>query len=267
MTACQVAHRVDGPEGAPPVVLSNSLGTTWRMWDPQLAALSAAHLVVRYDHRGHGASPVPPGPYDIADLDEDVVALLDRLGIEQTSFVGLSLGGMVGIWLAAQHPERIARLVLICTSASPGAATSWEQRASLVQAHGTAAVAAAVVGRWFTPAFAGREPELVSRLASMLSATPADGYAACCRAIAGLDLRDECRRITAPTLVAGGAQDPAMPPAAHAQVIADLVPAARYVELAPAAHLANVEQAGVVIDLLLEHLSVSGFRVDGGMQA
>ena len=267
MTVCQVAHRVDGPEGAPPVVLSNSLGTTWRMWDQQLPALSAAHLVVRYDHRGHGASPVPPGPYDIAGLGEDVIALFDRLGIERTSFIGLSLGGMVGIWLASQHPERITRLVLICTSAAPGAAPSWEQRAALVQAHGTAAVAAPVVGRWFTPAFADREPELVSRMTAMLSATRADGYAACCRAIAGLDLRAECRRIIAPTLVAGGAQDPAMPPAAHTQVIADLVPAARYVELSPAAHLANVEQAAVVTDLLLEHLNVSGSRVDGGMQA
>ena len=267
MTICRLAHRVDGPEGAPPVVLSNSLGTTWTMWDPQVHALSATNQVVRYDHRGHGASPTPPGPYDIAGLGADVLALLDRLAIETTSFVGLSLGGMVGMWLAAHHPERIQRLVLICTSAQPGAAASWEQRASLVQAGGTAAVADVVVGRWFTPEFARREPELVARMATMLAATPAAGYAASCRAVAGLDLRAECRRITAPTLVAAGAEDPAMPPRQHGRRVAELVPGARYVELSPAAHLANVEQADVVTDLLLEHLSASGSRVDGGMKA
>ena len=254
MTPCRVAHRVDGPLEAPPVVLSSSLGATWHMWDPQVPALTRTNRVVRFDHRGHGASPTPPGPYAIADMGADVIALLDRLAIETTSFVGLSLGGMVGIWLAAHHPRRIDALVLICTSALPDAAEAWRTRASLVRDQGTAAVADAVVARWFTPELAEREPELVSRMAAMVSATSADGYAACCGAIEGLDLRAECRRISAPTLVVAAAEDPAMPPEEHGRVITGLIPGSRYVELSPAAHLANVEQPEVVTGLLLEHL-------------
>lgn len=257
MKPCRVAHRVDGPHGAPPVVLSSSLGATWQMWDPQLPALTATNRVVRFDHRGHGTSPTPAGPYDIADLGADVIALLDRMAIETASFVGLSLGGMVGIWLAAHHPRRVEALVLICTSALPGAEADWRARASLVRDEGTASVAEAVVGRWFTPEFAAREPELVSRMVAMVSATSADGYAACCGAIEGLDLRAECRRIGVPTLVVGAAEDPAMPPEQHGRVISDLITGSRYVELSPAAHLANVEQPEVVTRLLQEHLRAS----------
>jgi 3-oxoadipate enol-lactonase len=236
------------------------------MWDPQVPALSETHRVLRYDHRGHGGSATPAGPYAVADLAGDLIALLDELDVATASFVGLSLGGMVGMWVAAHHPERIDQLVLICTSALPGASTSWEERAALVHADGTAAVADAVVGRWFTPEFAARRPELVSQMTAMVSATPAAGYAACCQAIAGLDLRAECRRIAAPTLVLGGAEDPAMPPAAHARLVADLVPDSRYVELSPAAHLASVEQADAVTMLVLTHLSGRDVRVDEGMQ-
>jgi 3-oxoadipate enol-lactonase len=266
VTPCRVAHRVDGPQGAPPVVLSSSLGATWQMWDPQVPALTRTNRVVRFDHRGHGASPTPPGPYAIDDMGADVIALLDRLAIETTSFVGLSLGGMVGIWLAAHHPRRIETLVLICTSARPGAEAAWRTRASLVRDEGAAAVAEAVVGRWFTPELAEREPELVSRMVSMVSATSAAGYAACCGALEGLDLRAECRRIVAPTLVVAAAEDPAMPPEQHGRVIGELTPGSRYVELSPAAHLANVEQPEAVTGLLLEHLRASASRVDEGMQ-
>jgi 3-oxoadipate enol-lactonase len=235
------------------------------MWDPQMPALTRTNRVVRFDHRGHGASPTPPGPYAIADMGADVIALLDRLAIETTSFVGLSLGGMVGMWLAAHHPRRIEALVLICTSALPGAEEAWRTRASLVREQGTAAVAEAVVARWFTTELAEREPELVSRMVAMVSATSADGYAACCGAIEGLDLRAECRRIGAPTLVVAGAQDPAMPPEEHGWVITGLIPGSRYVELSPAAHLANVEQPEAVTGLLQEHLRASASRVDEGM--
>ena len=260
-----LAYRVDGPDSGPPVVLSNSLGTTWAMWDAQVPALVRANRVVRHDHRGHGASPVPPGPYDIADFGADVVALLDRLDIERTSFVGLSLGGMVGMWVAAHHPDRIERLVLICTSARPGAPDAWAQRAALVDDGGTAAVAESVVARWFTPAFAQQQPDVVTEMTAMLLATPTEGYAASCRAIEGLDLRAECERIAVPTLVAAGAEDPAMPPAEHGRLVADLVPGARYVELSPAAHLASVEQASVVTELVLEHLRPAESRSDERM--
>jgi 3-oxoadipate enol-lactonase len=246
-------------------VLANSLGATWQMWDPQLPALTRTSRVVRFDHRGHGLSPTPPGPYAIADLGADVIALLDRLAIETTSFVGISLGGMVGIWLAAHHPRRIEALVLICTSALPGAEEAWRTRASVVRHKGAAAVAETVVARWFTPELAEREPELVSRRVAMVSATSADGYAACCDALVGLDLRAECRHIDAPTLVVAASEDPAMPPEEHGRVIGELIPGSRYVELSPAAHLANVEQPEVVTDLLQEHLRASASRVDEGM--
>lgn len=266
MPACEVAYRLDGPADAPPVVLSNSLGCTWTMWDPQVPQLVSSQRVVRYDHRGHGASPTPAGPYDIAGLGGDVVALLDRLAIERTSFVGASFGGMVAMWLAAHHPRRIDRLVLICTSALPGSPEAWEQRASLVEARGTAAVAEVVVGRWFTPAFAAREPHVVAQMRAMVAGTPDAGYAACCRVLAALDLRNACERIVAPTLVLAGAEDPAMPPDAHGQVVAQLIPNARYVELSPAAHLANVEQAERVADLVLDHLAGASVASEEGTE-
>jgi 3-oxoadipate enol-lactonase len=245
-------HVVDGPEGGPPVVLSNSLGSTTAMWDPQVPALAARHLVVRYDHRGHGASPVPPGPYTIAELGQDVLALLDSLAIERAPFCGLSLGGMVGIWLAAHAPERIDRLVLVNTSARlPREA--WLERARMVRAEGLDSIADVVVGRWFTPAFAAREPELVGRMRVMIAATPAEGYASCCDAIAAMDLRGDLARIRAPSLVAAGADDPAIPPD-HSVAIAAALDGARLVVIPDAAHLANVEQHELVTRLILEHL-------------
>ncbi|MFC0529670.1 3-oxoadipate enol-lactonase [Phytohabitans kaempferiae] len=244
---------VDGPAGAPVVVLANSLGTTVDMWEPQLPALTEHFRVVRFDTRGHGRSPVPPGPYTIGDLGGDVLALLDELGVARAHFCGLSLGGMVGMWLAAYAPERIDRLVLCCTSARPGAPESWAHRAATVRAEGTGAIADLVVSRWLTPAYAAGEPELVARLRGMLAATPAQGYAACCGVIEGLDLTAALPRICAPTLVLHGADDPAFPPA-HGADIAAAVPGARLTLVRDAAHLANVEQVDVVTALIVDHL-------------
>jgi 3-oxoadipate enol-lactonase len=234
------------------VVLSNSLGSTAEIWDRQLPALSRHRRVVRYEHRGHGESPPPPGPYTIAELGEDVLALLDSLGVERASFCGLSLGGMVGMWLAAHAPERIDRLVLLCSSALLPR-EPWLERARLVRAEGTSAVADAVVGRWFTPGFAMREPDLVARMRAMVAATPAEGYAACCEAIAAMHLRDDLVSIGAPTLVLGAAEDPAIP-LEHSAAIAAAIPGARLVVIPDAAHLPIVEQHAVVTQYILEHL-------------
>ncbi|MGH2872334.1 MAG: 3-oxoadipate enol-lactonase [Solirubrobacteraceae bacterium] len=248
---------VHGPADAPALLLGGSLGTTRAIWDPQVTALADRHRLVAFDHRGHGGSPVPNGPYAIADLGRDVLALMDRLALPRASYCGLSIGGMVGQWLASNAPDRIERLVLICTSARLPPAHAWHERAATVRAAGSpAGVAEAVVGRWFTPAWARRNPELVERHRRMICATPAGGYAACCEAIATMDLRPALKLIAAPTLVIAGRQDPSIPPE-HGAAIAAEIPGARLEMLDPAAHLASVEQAAAVTALIAGHLGAS----------
>lgn len=255
MSGVRLHAVTDGPESAPPLLLLGSLGSTWAMWDSQVPALSAHLRVVRADHRGHGRSPVPPGPYALDDLVADVVLLLDELGIQRASVAGLSLGGMVAMRLAALHPERVDRLALLCTSAGFGDPGSWTTRAAQVRASGVASLADVIIGRWFTPAFAAREPAVVDAFRATLSATSTEGYAACCEAIGQLDLHQDLGRITAPTLVLAGADDPSTTPAVL-QVIADGIPGARLV-VVPGAHLANVESADAVNAALVAHLAAS----------
>ncbi|HEV7898566.1 MAG TPA: 3-oxoadipate enol-lactonase [Planosporangium sp.] len=251
MTA-RLGYELSGPAGAPLLVLGGSLGTTRAMWRPQLPELTRRRRVLRFDHRGHGESEVPAGPYRLDELGADVLALLDEVGAERVSYAGLSLGGMIGMWLAAHAPGRIDRLALLCTSAYLPPAQAWLERARLVRAGGTAAVADAVVARWFTPEFAGHEPDTVAELTKGLAAVPAPGYAGCCEAIAAMDLRPVLHRIGAPTLVIAGAADPATPPA-HSEAIAAAVPGARLTVVARAAHLASVERAAEVSRLLDAH--------------
>jgi 3-oxoadipate enol-lactonase len=251
--AVAVHHVVSGRPDGPTVVFSNSLGSTHRMWDAQLPAFEERFRVVRYDTRGHGQSPVPEGPYTIDDLADDVVALLDTLGIERTHLVGLSLGGMTAMRVAARHPERVDRLAVLCTGAQLPPASGWTDRAATVRADGTAAVAESVVARWFTPDFLAAHPQQKALHEQMVTATPAEGYAACCEAIAALDLRADLAQITAPTLAIAGADDPATPPAKLAEIVAGLRDS-RLLEVAPAAHLANVEQADTVTPALVDHL-------------
>jgi 3-oxoadipate enol-lactonase len=240
---------------SPTIVLSNSLGTTSALWDAQLPALEPHFRVVRYDHRGHGNSDVPPGPYTVEELAGDVIALLDRLELERVSFCGLSLGGMVGMSLALQAPERVDRLVLCCTSAYMGPPETWIERARLVREEGSAAVADAALGRWFTPRFQAEQPTTLARFREMIAVTPREGMAACCEAIRDWDARRTLHAIEAPTLVIAAAEDPSTPPE-QGQLIADAIPGARLVVLAGAAHLANVEQAEAFNDALLDHLRV-----------
>jgi 3-oxoadipate enol-lactonase/4-carboxymuconolactone decarboxylase len=248
-------HVLEGPEDAPVLVMANSLGTTLRMWDDQVPALSTRFRLLRYDHRGHGTSPVPPGPYAIEDLGRDVLALLDRLEVEHASFCGLSLGGMVGMWLASEVPERLDRLVLCCTSAHLGpSADTYATRAATVRKHGLEAIAKAVVERWFTPGFRARRPEVLEWASPMLLDTSAEGYAGCCEAIRDMDLSGRLGAIRAPTLVIAGADDPAIP-LDHAELIRDSIPNARLLVIEEAAHLANVEQPEVLTRAVLEHLA------------
>jgi 3-oxoadipate enol-lactonase len=231
--------RVDGAQDAPVLVLSNSLGTDLSMWDAQIPELSARFRVVRYDTRGHGASPVTPGPYTIGQLGRDVLMLLDALKIRRAHFCGLSMGGAIGMWLGAQAPDRIGRLVVANTAAKIGTPEMWNQRIDGVRKGGMETVVETLLGRWFTAAFRARAPEEVSRVGAMLLATPAEGYVACCAAVRDMDQRDAITGISHPTLVIAGAHDPVIPRAA-ARETAERIRGARYVEL-DAAHLSNVE--------------------------
>jgi 3-oxoadipate enol-lactonase len=246
-------HHESAGEG-PVLLMGGSLGTTLEMWDGQLP-LSERLRLVRFDHRGHGASPVPPPPYEIADLGRDVLALMDALGLERASVCGLSIGGMVGIWLGANAPERVERLVLICTAAYLPPAGLWQERAEAVLEAGSVEVVAdAVLERWLTPPFAAARPKLRAELRAMLAATDPVGYAACCGALARMDLREELVRITAQTLVISGSDDPAAP-VEHQRLIAEHIPGARHEVVRPAAHLAAIEQPEAVNRLILEHVS------------
>jgi 3-oxoadipate enol-lactonase len=256
MRSPDAGFRVDGPPDAPVLVLANSLGTTTEMWVPQLPAFAKRFRVLRYDHPGHDGTPAPAGPYTVASLGAPLLDRLDDTGVEEFSFAGVSLGGMVGLWLAAHAPERVRRLVVCASSAYLPPAHAWHDRAARVRAEGTAAVAGEVVPRWFTSAFCRREPAVVASYVAALVGVDDEGYAGCCEALAALDLRDELRNIRASTLVLAGADDPATPPP-HAHAIAAAVPDARLVVLPEAAHLLTVEAADRATSLLLKHLTAA----------
>ena len=251
-----LAYRTDGPEGRPALVLANSLGTTWELWDRQVETLGQKSWVVRYDHPGHGRSPVPDGSLTVDELAAGVVGLLDSLDLERVTFCGLSLGGAVGMALALRAPERVERLVLCCTAARFGDPEGWHERARLVRGQGTSAVAARVCERWFTEEFRSRDAPTAARFREMLESIPAEGYAACCEALALWDVRAELGRIDARVLVIAGAEDVATPPSDGA-LLAASIPGAQLAIVSRAAHLANVEQPELFDRALLEFLSTS----------
>jgi 3-oxoadipate enol-lactonase len=244
-------HVLEGPEDAPVLVLSNSLGTNLGMWDDQASVLRERFRLLRYDQRGHGDSPVPSGPYKIEDLGLDLLTLLDRLEIEHFSFCGLSIGGLVGMWLASEIPERVGRLVLCCT-APRFDPEMYDARASKVRAEGVGSIADTVLERWFTPEFRATRPETVEWAGSMLRGTPAEGYAGCCEVLRDTDVRSRLGEIRAPALVIAGTEDPAAT-VDQAEEIRDSIPEAR-LAVVEAAHLANVEQPEAVTREILEHL-------------
>jgi 3-oxoadipate enol-lactonase len=246
-------HRIDGPAAAPVVVLSHALGSSLEMWRPQVAALTTRYRVLRCDTRGHGASPAPQGPYAIDDLVADQLAVLDDLEIARASFVGLSLGGAVCMLLAATAPERVDRLVLCSTAERFGDPAGWLERAATVRSHGTEALADVAMERWFTPEFAAREPDVVERIREIFAATDAEGYAACCEAIAGWDFADRLGEITAPTMVVGGQRDPTVMPE-RSQALAAAIPGAVLAIIPDAAHLTAVSHPQELTTAVLAHL-------------
>ena len=250
-------YLLEGPEDAPVLVLSNSLGTAMEMWDAQAPVLGDRFRLLRYDTRGHARSPAPPGPYAIEALGGVVVRLLnrllDRLEIERASFCGLSVGGMTGMWLGAESPGRVERLVLLCTSALLGPKGVWDERIATATEQGMTALVDGVIERWFTPAFRSQYPETVEKMTTALRETDPGGYAGCCAAIKDMDLRNRLPSIEAPNLVVSGAEDPATPPG-HGRLIRDAIPGARFEVVPGAAHIANVERPEKITPLILTHL-------------
>jgi 3-oxoadipate enol-lactonase/4-carboxymuconolactone decarboxylase len=236
----ELHYELTGPEGAPVIAFSNSLGTTLAMWDAQAGALSGSFRCLRYDARGHGRSQVTEAGFSVDDLAEDLNGLLDALGIARAHIVGLSLGGMTGQALAVLHPEKVDRLVLVATAAYLPPETLWRERADIVEARGMAAVADNVIQRWFTaPEQASAGAQATRRI--LVENIDPRGYANCCRAIGRMDLRSRIGAIRAPTLVISGAQDPATP-IAMGEEIAALVPGAKFAVIPDTAHLIAVER-------------------------
>jgi 3-oxoadipate enol-lactonase len=248
-----VHYDLSGPEDAPVLVLSNSLGTNFSMWDAQASAFSKHFRVLRYDTRGHGLSSVPPGPYSLEQLARDVLELLDDLGIAQVSFCGLSLGGMTGLWLARHAPNRMSKLVACSTAAKLGTPEVWNARLDAVRRDGMKAIIPGVLERWFTPAFRLSSPEAVEITRRMLENAPVEGYAACCAAVRDMDLREDLAAIHVPTLVATAKDDPVTTPA-DGHFLTEQIPGARYKEF-PGAHLFNLESATEVTAEVLRFLN------------
>lgn len=233
---------VDGDAAAPAMILSNSLGTTLEMWDPQVDAFSRDYRLIRYDSRGHGGSPVTPGPYTFADLGQDVLAVLDALAIERAAFCGISMGGHTGLWLGIHAGSRFNAIAVCNSAAKIGTPQGWKERAAMVREGGAAsmrALAESSPGRWFSADFIDAQPAQVQRAQAWIAGIAPQGYAACCEALATSDLRADLGRISTPTLLLAGASDP-VTTVADAQAMQAAIAGAQ-LAVVPASHLSNLE--------------------------
>jgi 3-oxoadipate enol-lactonase len=250
-----IHYTVEGSPGAPLLVLSNSLGAETSMWNAQVPEFSLHFRVLRYDNRGHGQSTPPKGPYTLEDVANDAALLLAHLGESSVHFCGLSLGGMVGMWLAAHHPGLIAKLVLCNTSALLGPRENWDTRIAAVKQGGMQAIVKATMERWFTEGFRSGSPGVIAAVEQSFLAVSVEGYTGCCAAIRDMDQRETISQIKAETLVISGTYDPATPPA-MGRFIAEAIPGARYVEL-PTAHLSNIEAESEFNGVVSQFLATS----------
>jgi 3-oxoadipate enol-lactonase len=250
---CELNAQVEGPERAPVLMLCNSLGTDLHMWDDQVKAITERFRLVRYDRRGHGKSGAPKGPYSMEMLGKDALAVMDGMGVQKVNWCGLSMGGMVGMWLGANAPQRIERLVLSNTSAYMADKQIWNDRIKTVRAGGLAAIVDGTMERWFTKGFRERAPQAIARMKEMMLKTPVEGYVGCGEAVRDMDHREIIRTITAPTLVIAGRHDPATTVEAG-EFLRDRIPGAKLAVL-EAAHIANVEQPQAYTDTLLGFLT------------
>jgi 3-oxoadipate enol-lactonase len=246
--------QIEGPERAPVLMLCNSLGTDLHMWDDQVKAMTQHFRLLRYDRRGHGKSEAPKGPYNMEMLGRDALAVMDGMGAQKVNWCGLSMGGMVGMWLGANAPQRMDRIVLSNTAAYMADKQIWNERFKTLRAGGTAAIADGTMERWFTKGFRERAPQAVARLKQMVLDTPVEGYIGCGEAVRDMDHREIIRKITTPTMIIAGRHDPATTVEA-AEFMRDRIPGSKLVVL-EAAHIANVEQAQAYTDALLGFFGV-----------
>lgn len=245
-------YRLEGAEGLPVLMFSNSLGANLSMWDLQMPALIPHFSVLRYDTRGLGASEVTPGSYTIAQLGQDVLGLLDQLHIDRVRFCGLSMGGQIGMWLGAHAPDRLERLALCNTAPQIGTADVWNRRIEDIRQHGMAAVVDATIDRWFRAETIANHPERVAPIREMLQSASPGGYMANSAAVRDADLRQDVSSIRAPTLVISGSDD-ASAPASEGRKFSEQIPGAQFVEL-KAAHLSNVDNAPAFTEALLQFM-------------
>ena len=255
----ELFYEILGPEDAPVVAFSNSLGSTLEMWDAVAPALRDTYRTLRYDTRGHGRSGSTDKAVSVDDLADDLVTLLDGLGIAKAHVVGLSLGGLTAQALATKRPERVASLVLIATAAQLPPPEFWHNRANVVRAEGPAAVVDAIVPRWFTEVFRKRAPELVERVRRGFLGVDRVGYARCCEAVASADLRERVKGIAAPTLAICGAEDPVATPAMM-EALRAAIPGAELVVLPNVAHLVSVERPDAIADKITTFLGGGDVR-------
>jgi 3-oxoadipate enol-lactonase len=249
-------YQADGPANGPPLLLSNSLGTSLELWDPILPALTPRFRVIRYDQRGHGRSDGPEGDYDLATLGRDAVAVLDAAGAKRAHVAGISRGGMTALWLGIHAGARVDRLVLANTGAAIGTPALWNARIDTVRTSGMAAIVEGLLGRWFTPGFHREHPDRLAGFRAMIRSCPVAGYLGCSAAVRDADLRADLSRITAPSLVVVGTADVATPPALG-EALRAAIPASRLVAL-DAAHLSNVERADEFARAVIDFLDQSG---------
>jgi 3-oxoadipate enol-lactonase len=252
----QVFYRWDGPESAPVIAFSNSLGTTHEMWNGQVEAFSKYFRVLRYDSRGHGQSSVTPGPYNIEQLGRDVVGLLDALRLDRVYFCGLSMGGMVGMYLGANAAARFHKIVLCNTAAKIGTPDTWNARITAVQQGGMKAVAGSVIERWLTAGYRAAHPGETAQALAMLESGNAAGYVASCGAVRDMDYREKLGSVQVPALVVSGTHDPVTPPA-DGRFLEAHIRGAKYVEFA-AAHLSNIEARDEFNRQVLAYLKSEG---------
>jgi len=254
-------YQLEGDPERPLLVLSNSLGTDLGLWDNMVPALGSHFRLLRYDTRGHGLSSVPPGPWTIETLGRDVIHLLDHLGIGRCVFCGISVGGMTGMWLGAQSPERIEKLVLVNTAAQIGTQESWRERIRRVETEGVESIASGTVDRWLTPEFRRTNPGEAARMREMLVRTPAAGYARCAAAIRDANLTGDLPRIAAPALIVASSHDPAIP-LEDAHRVHEGIAGSRFVAL-PAAHLSPVELPAAFSAAAISFLECQEVSADG----
>jgi len=239
----RINWQLTGPENAPVVVLSHSLGSSGIMWDWQVPMFVERFRVLRYDTRGHGGTDAPAGPYHLDSLGDDAIGLLDALDIQRVHWVGLSMGGMIGQNLALRHPQRLDSLVLCDTTSEvpPEARATWDERIATAEMHGLEPLCAGTMERWFTPAFLERNPEEVQVIRQQFLQTPTSGYVGCCQAICELDYTDRLSSIALPVQIIVGAQDPSAPPSVS-EMMQERISGAALTVIDDAAHLSNVEQ-------------------------